>query len=245
MDAQKPADRFCTQYGLYGYLLVANGFHSGNKKEMRDGVAWIRRGAKGGSVSGMNTLGTLLLVGNMGVARDKADGEHWLLKAAKLGNADSQQTLGELYAFGAGASGKPDVKAGLHWLHAAAMQGNAEAAGVLAYFLITGRNGAPKDTAEGVQWARKAIANSGAAGYYALGLAYQYGEGEPMSPASAWYDFAAAKRVDSKHELEHLDEHLSEVATKLSAAHLRKLQTEVSAIKVPTKNGSDSATVDN
>ena len=218
---------------VYGYLLAATGFKTGDKQDMHDGVEWIRRGAKGGSVQGMNILGSFLLTGQMDVPPDKAAAEHWLLKSAQLGSALSQESLGELYAFG--ALGSPRVKAGLHWLRAAAGQGDAEATGVLAYFLISGRNGAHKDPAEGVKWARKAIAEHGAAGYYALGLAYQRGEGVALNLGEAWYNFAVAKRLDTRQQLEHVDEHLSEVATKLSRPQLGKLEAAVSKIPLPSK----------
>jgi hypothetical protein len=221
----------------YGYMLAAKGFKTGDKQEMQDGVEWIRRGAKGGSVQGMNILGTLLLTGMLDVPPDKAAAEYWLLKSAKLGNALSQEVLGITYL--AGGFGKSNVGAGLHWLRAAAMQGSVAAEGTLAMVLITGKLGkvqTPKNPQEGVQWASKAIAKHDAVGFYAMGNAYQYGEGESKDPAKAWYNFAVAKRLDTSHQITpaHLDEHLSEIATRLSATQLAELKAEASKIPVPT-----------
>lgn len=227
------SDGSADNMAVYGDILAITGSRTGNEQAMREGVEWIRRGATGGSVRGMNILGSFLLTGMMDMPPDRKTAEYWLLKSAKLGSALSQQSLGELYAFG--VLGSPDIKAGLHWLRAAARQGDVDAEGVLAYFLITGKNGATRNSAEGVQWARRAIAEHGAGGYYALGLAYQHGQGVALDPAKAWYNFAVAKRIDTEQQLEHVDEHLSEVATRLSVTQIGELEAEASKIHVPTE----------
>lgn len=230
--------------GIYGYMLAVTGFKTGDKQKMQDGVEWIRRGAKGGSVQSMNILGSLLLTGMLDVPPDKAAAKYWLLKSAKLGNALSQEALGIAYLVG--GFGKPDVGAGLHWLRAAAGQGSVAAEGTLAMVLITGKLEKiqiPKNPQEGVQWAHKAMAKHDAVGYYAMGNAYQYGEGAPMNPAKAWYNYAVAKRLDTTHQIAtaHIDEHLSEVATTLSATQLGELGAEASKIPIPTKKQQQDA----
>lgn len=224
--------------GTYGYMLAATGFKTGNKQETQDGVEWIRRSAKSGSAPSMNILGTLLLTGMMDVPPDKAAAKYWLLKSANLGNALSQEALGIAYLVG--GFGKSDVEAGLHWLRAAAGQGSVAAEGTLAMVLITGKLEKiqiTKNPQEGVQWANKAMAKHDAVGFYAMGNAYQYGEGEPKNPAKAWYNYAVAKRLDTTHQIAtaHIDEHLSEVAAMLSVTQLDELEAEASKIPVPTK----------
>src|SRR5690348_12890369 len=56
-----------------------------------------------------------------------------------------------------------------------------------------------------------------------------------LNLGEAWYNFAVAKRLDTRQQLEHVDEHLSEVATKLSRPQLGKLEAAVSKIPLPSK----------
>lgn len=228
------ADGSTDHMANYGFALDSWGQHTHNDQAMKDGVQWIQRAAEAGSAQGMNMLGIILLGGNFGAnTPDKADGEHWLLKAARLGNADAQVSLGQMYVVG--TFGKPDAEAGLHWLRAAAGQGNVAAEGLLGYLLVSGDKHVPKNPAKGLQWAEKAVAKHGAGGYYAMGYAYQYGDGEPADPAKAWYNFAATQRVDTKHQFDKAGSHLSVVAAKLSPAQIAQMQAEVSKIPRPGK----------
>lgn len=216
----------------YGFALDSWGLHTHNDEAMKAGVQWIQRAANAGSTQGMNMLGIILLGGNFGAnTPDKNDAEHWLLKAARLGNADAQVSLGQMYVVG--TFGKPDVKAGLHWLRVAAEQGNVAAEGLLGYLLVSGDKHVPRNPPEGLQWAEKAVAKHGAGGYYAKGYAYQNGDGEPVDPSKAWYNFAAAQRVDIKHQFDKVGDHLSAVAAQLSPAQIERLQVEVSKIPMP------------
>lgn len=201
-----------------------------------DGAKWIQRSAEAGSTKGMVFWAMLEFHGGQsGVVQNKADAERWLRKSASLGNLDAQTMLGQFDI--RGAFGTPDVDAGLQWLTKAANQGSSRAQGLLGAFLISGEAHVPKNPAAGVRWAQKAAAKHNVYGYYALGLAYQQGlGGEPADPAKAWYNFAAAQRLDVKHALDHVAVHLSEVGGKLSAEQLDELQTEVSKIPLPKKN---------
>ena len=223
-----PADHMAT----YGFFAMLWGRMSGDDE---DGATWLRRSARDGSTRGMEILGTMLLSGNMGIAKDPHAAEQWLLKAARLGDASAQSALGRIYVFG--LLGHADAGAGMRWLREAAQQGDADAEGTLGVLLITGQKQVPKNPVEGVQWARKAVAKNNPLGYYALGLAYQLGEGEPQEPARAWYDLAVAQRLDVKHELSKVGDHLSEVATALPIAQIHRLQARVAKIPLPKAKG--------
>ncbi|GAB2550301.1 tetratricopeptide repeat protein [Rhodanobacter koreensis] len=213
----------------YGGFLGLQGMLSG---QPNDGLAWIRRAADAGSTKGMSMLGLLQLNGGMGASKDKAAAEQWFLKAANAGDADAQLILGSLYIWN--GFDHTDVAAGVRWLREAAQHGQAEAQGTLGYLLISGDKGVPKNPVEGVQWADKAVLKNDSHGHYALGFAYQYGDGKPKDPAQAWYHLAAAARLDAKHELSKVGDHMSEVATQLSAKELAQLQAKVQQIPVPT-----------
>lgn len=232
------SDGSADHMAFYGYVSDMMGFLSGNNQESQEGAKWIRRAAEAGSTKGMEMLGFLSLSGKMGMTKNTASAEHWLLKAARLGDVNAQEALGTLYLSDK-TFGPPNPKASVHWLAEAAQQGNVEAEGTLGYLLVSGDKHVPKNPSEGVQWGEKAVAKRGAAGYYTLGYAYQHGAGEPVDPAKAWYNFAAAERLDTKHQFSHVGDQMSAVATRLSSAQLEKLQSEVAKIPVPDKTHND------
>lgn len=206
----------------------------------QEGAKWLHRSAAAGSTNGMMMWALLEFHGNksLGVAANPVAAKRWLLKAADLGNPVVEWIVGFSQVRGNKKLGfARNTDAGLDRLNKAAAQGYTQAEGSLGMFLITGEDNVPKDPATGVQWAEKAAASHDVYGYYALGFAYQHGlGGEPVDPAKAWYNFAAAERVDVDHALSKVAVHLSEVGGKLSATQLDQLQTEVSKIPLPKKN---------
>lgn len=224
--AAGPADNMM----IYGMLLATYG-HDPQK-----GFEWVHKSAEAGSVQGMIFWALLELHGDKkGIPQNKADARRWLLKAAQLGDTNAQTMMGQFDI--RGKFGTPDVDAGLDWLEKAAQQGYPRAQGLLGVFLVSGEANVPKDPAAGLPWAEKAAAKHNVYGYYALGLAYQYGlGGKPVDPAKAWFNFAAAQRVDTGHSLDKVAVHLSEVGGKLSTNQLDELQAEVSKVPLPKKN---------
>jgi TPR repeat protein len=222
------ADGSADHMATYGMMLGLSGMLTGKENESLD---WIRRSADAGSTKGMAMMGMFQLSGRFGVSKDPAAAEQWFLKAANKGDADAQMMLGSMYI--ENMFGHTDVAAGVRWLRQAAQQGQVSAQGTLGYFLVSGDKGVPKNPVEGVQWANKAVSKNDSVGYYALGFAYQHGEGEPVDPAQAWYHFAVATRLDTKHQLSKVGIHMSEVATHLSAKDLAQLQVKAEQIPVP------------
>ncbi|HEY8229466.1 MAG TPA: tetratricopeptide repeat protein [Rhodanobacteraceae bacterium] len=210
---------------VYGMLLGSLG--GGSQQEA---LKWIRKSAEAGAPAGM------MFLAMAEQKDDPADARRWMLKAAQAGSPLPQMLLGWGYILGKGMFDSPNTDAGLHWLRKAANQGYAPAEGALGLLLITGDHQVPDDPAEGVQWAQKAAAQHNAYGYYAMGYAYQLGKGESVDPAKAWYNFAAAQRLDTKHNLTKAGEDMSLVATELSPAQIQKLQAEVAQIPVSKKN---------
>lgn len=203
-----------------------------------DGAQWIKRSAEAGSTKGMLFWAMLESHGDnkWGVAKNVADGRQWMLKAANLGDVDAETIVGQFYMHGKSGFTQ-SVATGLQWLHKAAEQGYPRAQGLLGALLVSGHDQVPRNPVEGVQWAEKAAAKHDVFGYYALGLAYQQGVGgKPVDPGQAWYNFAAAQRVDVKHELSKVAVHLSQVGRDLSTTQLDELQAKVSKIPLPKKN---------
>lgn len=208
------------------YAVMLRSFGMGSQQEV---TRWIRKSAEAGLPQGM------MFLAMVEQKKNPADAQQWLLKAAQTGYVTAQIVLGEAYIRGGAVFGPPNMDAGMHWLREAAAQGNAHAEGLLAVFLISGDQHVPANPAEGVQWATKAAAKHNAFGYYALGLAYQHGGGERVDPAKAWYNFAAAQRLDIRHELTKVSDAMSIAATKLMPTQIEQLRAEVAKIPVPNK----------
>jgi uncharacterized protein len=223
------ADGSVSHMTVFGMILAHT---DGPPKQQAEGVTWLKRGAAGGSTHAMMLLATLRMQGQAGLKRDPARALKWFRRAATLGDPVAQALMGQFSI--SGTMLPADAKAGEAWLRKAARQGMVGAQALLAYYLVTGHDGAPTDPAAGVRWARKASAQHNAQGYYVLGLAFQSGTGEPKDAAQAWYHFAVAKRLDVKHQLSHVDEHLAAVAGQVGDARLSALRARVAAVTVPS-----------
>ncbi|NII12092.1 SEL1-like repeat protein [Oleiagrimonas sp. C23AA] len=226
------ADGSAEHMATYGGLLFSQGMLEGHRQK---GVAWLHKAADKGSPAAMMFMGMARLSGTFSLPKDQVEARHWFERAAQTGNPASEKALGVFYL--KGMLGQVDIPKGLHWLRAAAAQGDASAEGTLAVYLVSGQDKVPKQPLQGLAWARKATAQHDAYGYYALGLAYQDGEGVTADPAKAWYNFAVAQRLDSKHNLTHVADHMSDVATGLRLKQLHQLRDEVAKVPVPKKHG--------
>ncbi|KAF1007222.1 MAG: Secretory immunoglobulin A-binding protein EsiB [Luteibacter sp.] len=222
------ADGTPDHMAIFGITLLTMNAIAGDQN---DGVEWLNRSVTAGSAQGMNIMGVFHLSGAFGVSKDPTEGERLMLKAAGMGNADAQASLGALYL--SDLLGAPKPAEGVRWLETAANQGNADSQGTLAYLLITGDKGVTKDPARGVTWAEKAAAKNNARGYYALGLAYLSGNGEQRDPAQAWFNLGVAERLDTKHQLTKVADHMSEAATQLNAGDLERLRARIEKIPKP------------
>jgi TPR repeat protein len=209
---------------IFEYAMLQRAFGGGSNQEAEE---WLRKSAEAGSWPGM------MFLAMAEQKTDPADARGWMLKAAQAGNPLPQMLVGWGYIIGKGMFDSPDIDAGLHWLRQSAQQGYAPAEGGLGLLLVTGEKNVPRNPAEGVRWAEKAAAQHDAHGYLALGYAYQLGNGKPVDPAKAWYNFAAAQRLDTKHELSNVSNAISLVATELTPAQIDQLQAEVAKIPLP------------
>jgi TPR repeat protein len=224
---------------MFIYAMMLGSFGAMTGKDKRAAFRkWIHKSAKAGSPMGMVVWAAIEFHGNNGATSNKADAKRWMLKAARTGNADAQTMLGQYYIFG--LFGQADIQTGLHWLHEAAHHGGVKAQNLLGILLVTGKKHVPKKAVEGVQWAEQGIedptARGSDLGYYALGYAYEHGTGgKKVDFAKAWYDFAAAQRLDIKHQLKDVNVRLSEVAPKLSASQINQLHKNVLKIPLPKK----------
>lgn len=216
----------------YGLTLMVMGGFGG---QSNDGLDWLKRSIAAGSTKGMLGLGMLQLSGGLGVTKDRAAGGQSIRKAAELGSAEAEAALGHLYL--SDMFGSPDIPQAVHWLDAAAAQGRADAESTLGYFLISGDRGVPQDPIRGVQLAEKAIAQHEAAGYYALGTAYLTGNGKNKDAAEAWYNFAVAAKLDTKHQLSKAADRMSDAATQLKRGEIDELRARVEKIPLPTNAG--------
>ncbi len=95
----------------------------GTAKNVKDGTAWLRRGAEAGDAEGQTILGRIYLWGTL-LGRDDAEGIRWLSRAAIAGVADAQYWLAEAYL--SGEHVKQDIPRGVAWMWIAA-KGNENA----------------------------------------------------------------------------------------------------------------------
>lgn len=229
--------RASTSGGSGAYMLVygtvLGGLGGGSKQEI---IKWIRKGAEAGSAEGM------FLMATHDYKKEPVRARQWMLRAAETGMAFDELMYGWAEVQGTGMFTPGNVTAGLGWLRKSARQGCAPAEGVLAVLRMTGQDAVPKNAPAGVRWTRKAVAQHNALGYFALGIAREYGEGEPASPAKAWYDFAAARRLESKHELKNISEHMSLAGRTLSSGELARLQRKVDKLPLPKSQHGHATT---
>ncbi|QNK02688.1 tetratricopeptide repeat protein [Dyella telluris] len=193
----------------------------------QEAMQWAQKAADKGAPKGMEVMGMARLSGHWGLPKDPALAEKLLTEAARKGDANTQLVLGQLYLNG--AFGRKDPVAGMRWLQVAADSGNAKAAGLLGYFLITGKEGVPVDAARGVTLARKSMAGNGMEGHYAMGVAYVTGTGVAENPAEGWYQISLAQRMDSQKELGSAGDYLARAAAKLTPSQLTELKGRVDA----------------
>lgn len=209
---------------IFEYAMLQRAFGGGFEQQTE---AWLRKSAKAGSWPGV------MFLAMAEQKTDPADARGWMLKAAQAGNPMSEMLVGWGYIIGKGMFEPPDINAGLHWLRQSARQGHAPAEGGWGLLLVKGEKNVPRNPAQGVQRAEKAAAQHDAHGYLALGYAYQLGNGKPVDPAKAWYNFAAAQRLDAKHDLNTVSNAMSLVATELTPTQIDQLQAEVAKIPLP------------
>lgn len=195
--------------------------------DQKEAMQWAQMAADKGSPKGMEVLGMARLSGHWGLPKDPALAEKLLTAAAQKGDVNTQVVLGKLYF--SDVFGQKNPAAGVRWLQAAADGGSGEAAGLLGYFLITGKEGVPVDAARGVALARKAMASNAKEGHYAMGVAYVTGAGVAENPAEGWYQISLAQRMDSQKELSSAGGYLAKAAAKLTAAQLTELKGRVDA----------------
>lgn len=191
----------------------------------QESLQWAQKAADKGSSKGMEVLAMARLSGEMGLPKDNALAEKLLTSAAQKGDVEAELSLGQFYI--TGVFGRHDAAAGQRWLQAATDGGSAKAAGMLAYFLITGKEGVPVDASRGVALARKAIAGNEMLGHYAMGVAYVTGAGIAENPAEGWYQISYAQRMDNQQQLKSAGDYLAKAAAKLSPAQIEQLKTRV------------------
>ncbi len=80
-------------------------------KDVAQAVALFKRAAEAGSAPAQYNLGTLLLAGVGGLARDDKEAAKWFMRAALQEDPDSQFMLGLLYSIGRGVEGGQSVQA--------------------------------------------------------------------------------------------------------------------------------------
>lgn len=126
---------------------------TGVPQDKAEAVRLLKLAAEQGEASAQNKLGTMYETGS-GVTQDKAEAVRLYKLAADKGNVLAQLNLGYAYEVGQGVAQDKAEAARLYRL--AAEQGNAIAQGNLAFFYESGIGGLPKDTAQAIEWYRRA-----------------------------------------------------------------------------------------
>lgn len=172
--------------------LVANAYLSGEgvKKDLVEGVRWLRLAADQRDPVAQYVLGTLYDQGE-GVPADLREAVKWYELAAAQGLPDAQYNLAICYSKGEGVA-KKDLKIACEWFRRAALQGDAQSQSRLGLAYISG-SGVERDRAEAANWLRKAAYQDVATAQFYLGRLCQEGQGVPQEfdVAAKWYRKAA------------------------------------------------------
>jgi TPR repeat protein len=135
---------------------------------------------------GEYALGTVYLLGLLGVERDTAESARLYRKAADARHVESQYVLGLMYEEGQGVP--RDLSQAAWWHGKAAGQGHAGAQFSLGLLRYRGA-GVPKDRASAAEWFLRAAESGNIGARFCLGLLYFRGEGVPQdhSEGARWY----------------------------------------------------------
>ena len=156
-------------------------------------LAELRARAEQGEALAQSALGTVFLLGSLGVATDEAEAMKWYRRAADQQYAEAQNNLAVCYDRGLGVPKNPAQAA--RWYRRAAEQNHAPAQTSLGACYLNGA-GVAKDDREGVKWFLKAAAQNNAVAQGNLGNCYANGRGVARDEAEAvkWYRRAAEQR---------------------------------------------------
>jgi hypothetical protein len=116
------------------------------------------------------------------------------LRLAMEGSANAQYQLGHMFFGGEGV--REDEALAARWYRTAAEQGHAKAQCDYAWCLDAGV-GVPCDLVQSAAWLRRSAQQGNRNAQYALGMAYERGEGgmpHDIGRAVHWYRLAAVQR---------------------------------------------------
>ncbi|GAW97861.1 MULTISPECIES: nSTAND1 domain-containing NTPase [Colwellia] len=187
-----PAMRLMASWYL-GSEISKGDFSKIAKKDLIQGVDWLKGSAKQGSGESQYDLGYLYEHGHIG-AKNIDTALNWYEKSAEQGDSRALSRLGRLYFLG--NTVKQDRSKGLHMLELAAQLGVKE----LFTIITSAYNGAWgeefNDFAKSYYWTKKAVDIGNIEAYSYLGYAYYEGIGVDFDQKTAmkWL----MKSVDSK-----------------------------------------------
>ena len=164
-------------------------------------LADVRARAEKGDAQAQADWGTILLFGNLGVAKDEVEGVKWYRKAAEQDQAFAQGNLGACYANGVGVA-KDEAEA-VKWYRKAAERNYLLAQSYLGTCYANGI-GVAKDEVEAVRWFRRAADQNLALAQANLGTCYMKGLGVAQDKVEAvrWYRKAAEQEdAESQYNL--------------------------------------------
>jgi uncharacterized protein len=131
--------------------------YGGTPKDGAECRTWMQKPADQGDAEAQYTLG-LSYFNAWWFEKDDAQGMRWVQRAADQGYLNAQRELGRSYEHGLHNT-RQDFGNEILWYRKAADQGDGEAQFALAHIYERGE-GVPRDTAQALEWYRKAAANT-------------------------------------------------------------------------------------
>ncbi|KAI9207707.1 uncharacterized protein BJ171DRAFT_493593 [Polychytrium aggregatum] len=179
----------------------------GQKRDIRDGVKWLKRCAAVADTDNPHALMQLSILHETGlppaVHTDHKYSLQLLMQAANLGFPPAQFRLGQCYEYGS-LTCVVDPRESLRWYTVAAEAGEQEAQFALAGWFLTGHlDQIPKDERAALMWTEKAAQAGFPKAQYAMGFFYETGLSilpPDQARAKQWYEIAAANGDERAHQ---------------------------------------------
>ena len=161
----------------------------GKRKDVQEGLKWIRMAAELGHAKAQCELGGCYDLG-IGVEKNYMEAVKWYHLAAEQGQVHAQYNLGNSYYLGKGVI--QDYVESAKWYRKAADQGDADGERELGRCYAYGK-GVAQDYDEAVKWYRKAADQGDVDAQNGLGYCYENGNGVTQDDVEAvkWYRKAA------------------------------------------------------
>lgn len=196
----RKAAALCDHLAMHKLALVLLYGKLGQKKNLKEGITWLKRAANASDANHPEALHDLAqCYERKGGCPVLIPDEHYSFelyaRAAQFGFAPSQYRLGSCYEYGL-LGCQIDPSSSIKWYGKAAEQGFPDAELALSSWYLSGAHGILQQSdSYAYMWARKAAERGHAKAEYQVGNYFEIGIGvaASLTDAMLWYERSAAK----------------------------------------------------